>query len=104
MTIIFDTGEFWIESHQVTGVAVAAGGGTFDTDITLDRAGHIISAMTQTSRMGNTAHVISRLITITGQQLTYGLTISQVRQQFLNFDAAIAETDAGCIITLFMRR
>jgi len=104
LTIIYTTGKFWIEQHQVIRSSVAAGGFA-NTTITLDRSGHNVGyTIANDNALAVAVNVLTNVLlqrNAGGDSLLYGEQIESVVIHRANGD--VAPAIFGAIALIFMR-
>jgi len=92
MSIIFQLGnQFWIESHVISHLAVAAGA-TQNATVTLDRAGALMGyscSLSSTQMEGAVQQYLTT--TANGRLNTFGQEFTQLRSRLINDSAVTVE-------------
>lgn len=102
-SIIFEMGEeFWIETVQISGIAVASQGNTLTT-ITLRKPGTLLGASMSMGQTTNTNDIVTQLTVVGGGVLTLGSHITQAQMRLLDVSAT-AETNCDAFAVFFMRK
>jgi len=104
MTIIFRSGDFWIEQHEVVRSSIGAGGFA-NTTVTLDKSGHNVGySIANDNALAVAVNVLTQVLLQRnggGDSLSYGDYVETVIIHRANGDGAPAIF--GAIAVLFMR-